>query len=91
MRRQIFRTDVVSAAWAALVLATGVSWWLGADHGLGAGDAAVAGVLAIGFAKAWVVGRWFMDLRAAPLWLRRCFDAWVGGSGIAVCVLSLAI
>lgn len=63
--------------WGALVAATAVSWFVGDDHGLGTGDAAVLGVLAITFTKVWLVGLHFMELRTAPPVLRRLFNGYV--------------
>jgi len=63
------------AAWAALMAATLTSWYLGDGHG--AAKAATIGVLAVAFAKVFLVGRYFMELRDAPPALRRLFAGWV--------------
>ncbi len=76
--------------WLVLAGATILSWWLGADHGLGNGDAAIALVLVIAFAKTWAVGRWFMELRFAPRSLRLVFDGWVLVAGATVVALFVA-
>jgi hypothetical protein len=76
--------------WFVLVLATTLSWWLGADHGLGTADVAIALVLVIAFAKTWAVGHWFMELRFAPRALRLTFDAWVLVAGATVVGFYLA-
>ena len=65
-----------TAVWAALVVATLLSWWLGTNHGLNDADAASTLILAIAFLKARFVGAYFMDLRRAPPGLRRLFDGW---------------
>lgn len=70
--------------WFVLVVATTLSWWLGADHGLGSGEFAISIVLVIAFAKSWAVGRWFMELRFAPPALRWAFDGWVLIAGATV-------
>ncbi len=77
--------------WAGLVVVTLLSWWAGAHHPAG-GDGAravFALVLAVAFGKAWVVGREFMELRHAPVALRRAFDAWVLVFGVALGLLVL--
>lgn len=83
--------DLPLAVWLGLVAAAALSWWLGADHGLGAGNGAVVAVVVIGVAKAWVVGRVFMELHAAPAVLRRCFDAWAGATGTALVLLLVVL
>ena len=83
--------DLPLAAWLGLVAAAALSWWLGADHGLGTGDGAVVAVVVLGVAKAWVVGRVFMELHAAPAVLRRCFDTWAALTVTALVVLLLVL
>ncbi|WP_068078379.1 hypothetical protein [Novosphingobium lentum] len=46
--------------------------------------AAGAIVIVIGLTKAWIVGREFMEIRAAPLILRALFQAWVLVLGTAL-------
>jgi hypothetical protein len=60
--------------WAALLLATAVS--VAVHEGLGAGATVVVLVVVVAFVKLWLVGRWFMELRHAPVALRRAFDAY---------------
>ena len=75
--RPVFHPAVL--AWALLMLATAVSWWLGSDHGL-VGDAAglaVAIIAVVAFVKVYLVGMYFMELRHAPRVLRLAFNAWV--------------
>lgn len=76
--------------WLVLAGAAILSWWLGAEHGLGSGDGVIAAVLAIAFVKAWLIGQWFMELRTALPGPGRWFHAWVIGFGTAVVVLYLA-
>jgi len=90
MTRTVLRPDAITALWTFLVFATALSWWLGADHGLGSGRAMTAVVLAIAFAKAWAVGRWFMDLRRAPRALRAGFDLWALATAAGLVVLAVA-
>lgn len=71
--------NVVTPVWFLLMLATGVSWWLGA----GAVHMTVA-VMTIAYVKCLFVGMYFMELRHAPQPLRLAFLAWcmVGWTGI---------
>jgi hypothetical protein len=72
-------------AWLALVAATGVSAALG--DGIGPGRVAAVCVLAVAFLKIRVVGRYFMELRAAPPPLRWVFDLWA----VVVCTALVTI
>lgn len=89
--KKIRWNDAVGVVWLVLFAATIASWFLGADHGLGEGDGAVVAVLVIGFAKSWVVGNWFMELRTAPRLLRACFDGWLVVTGITVIAMFLIL
>ena len=67
----------VTVVWAGLVLATCASWLLGShDSGATSSTRRIVGVVILGVAlvKVRFVGRWFMELREAPLVLRRLFD-----------------
>ncbi|CDM25270.1 hypothetical protein BN940_14126 [Castellaniella defragrans 65Phen] len=81
--------DGTNLAWLVLVGSTLVGWWLG--HAIQTAQApmrlATAGVLLIAFAKTWLVGYQFMELKHAPWWLRHGFDAWI----IAVCAALMAL
>jgi Prokaryotic Cytochrome C oxidase subunit IV len=82
---------VVIIVWAVLTTVTVISWILGSAHGV-SGDRlplAMATVLLIAFAKVDLVGRYFMELRAAPLLLRFVFDAWVAATFVVVLALYL--
>ena len=71
----------VIGAWLLLMMLTAVTWWLGADHemaGLGR-DAAMVSILVVSFAKIYVVGNAFMELREAARWLQNLFLAWCIG------------
>lgn len=72
-------------AWLALVGATLVSWYLGDGHG--APQFATVMVIAVAFAKVYVVGHSFMELRDAPTPLRRVFGGWV----LIVCLALIAL
>jgi hypothetical protein len=66
--------------WFALSAITLLSWWIGVRHGHGAlaPNAAVSiSVIAIAAIKVRVIFREFMDVRNAPVLLRRITDAWL--------------
>lgn len=77
--------------WALLVLLTGSSFWLGADHGLGTARAALSLVLVVAFIKAWFVAHYFMELRHSPPALRRIVDGWLVITGGVVLGLYVAL
>jgi len=64
--------------WAFLAAVTVVSWSIGRGHGHAFQvDAAITiGVLLIAAVKAQLVMRYFMEVRAAPLWLKRTAYGW---------------
>jgi hypothetical protein len=62
-----------SAVWLLLTLATAASWLLG--HGHGHGVTAVA-IIVIAIVKIRFVGLYFMELRDAPVALRRIFEGY---------------
>ncbi|WP_354701658.1 hypothetical protein DSM112329_01984 [Paraconexibacter sp. AEG42_29] len=75
---------------AALAVATLVSWWLGIDEGGAPGEGASVGtaaVIVIAFVKVRLVGRHFMELRDAPAVMRIVLDAYV----VVVCAALIAI
>lgn len=78
----------MSVTWAVLVAVTVLSGWLGGYGAAALGGLVAPLVLAFAFAKAWVVGREFMDLRSAPRGLRLAFDAWVLAFATACCALA---
>jgi hypothetical protein len=75
--RNLARTSV-TPVWLLLVVATAVSWWLGADQGLGAGAHKTSTVLVmtVAFIKVGFVGAFFMELRHAPPFWRLFFGGW---------------
>jgi heme/copper-type cytochrome/quinol oxidase subunit 4 len=83
----------VVGAWGLLMILTAVSWWLGADHdmaGLGTTFAAIS-ILVVTFAKIYVVGHVFMELREAAPWLQNLFGSWCAVVCLTLCVLYLSI
>jgi len=79
MRALIF--NLPSAVWLVLMLATGLSWWLGNAHGLGSDGGNIQRasviVLVVAFFKVRLVIRHFMEVRTAPLPLRLVMDGWI--------------
>lgn len=66
--------------WLVLTAITLFAWWMGAHHGKGPlkPDAAVAfGAISVTLIKVRVIMREFMDLRHAPVRLKRITDAWL--------------
>lgn len=60
--------------WAAMILATVASWWLGDEHG--PRRVAGVGVLLLAFGKVYLVAEHFMDVRRAPVALRLLVAGW---------------
>ena len=78
-------THYVCGAWLVLIMLTAASWWLRVDRefaGLGR-DLAMIGILVLTFAKIYVVGNAFMELREAAPWLTRMFTTWC----VALCAV----
>lgn len=75
--------DRTSVVWLVLIIATLASWILGVGHELPYQYATVA-IIVIAFVKVNFVGRYFMELREAPVALIAVFQAWVC---IVPCVL----
>lgn len=83
----------VVGAWGVLMVLTAVSWWLGLDHdmaGLGTRFAAIS-ILVVTFAKIYVVGHAFMELREAAPWLQYLFRAWCAAVCLTLCILYLGV
>ncbi|HEY1841321.1 MAG TPA: cytochrome C oxidase subunit IV family protein [Mycobacterium sp.] len=67
-------------AWVVLSVITIVSWWLAPGHAHGAAVPSVPITLAVtllAFIKGRVIIRYFMEVRAAPRWLKLFTDAWL--------------
>jgi hypothetical protein len=79
----------VTVVFAGLVIATCVAWWLGSESSLTGGGLRVAATLTIliAFAKVYLIGREFMELRCAPVLLRTVFNLWVGAVAVAAVTL----
>ena len=62
-------------AWLILVLATGITWYLGEVGAAGTG--AIVAMLAIAFVKGRLVILDFMELRRAPVLWRLLLEGWL--------------
>jgi heme/copper-type cytochrome/quinol oxidase subunit 4 len=72
-------------AWAVLVLATALTYWLAEGHAIAAPLATTAALLIAGV-KVRVVLLEFMDLRTAPLLWRLAFELWVVASVLLILI-----
>jgi caa(3)-type oxidase subunit IV len=66
-------SKVILGVWVFLIAATVVSVALGANEWSTAGAVAI---LSIAFAKVYLVGLYFMEIRGAPRLLRYTFACW---------------
>jgi hypothetical protein len=69
--------DQTTAIWGLLVVATLASSSMGTSHAITDPEVAGAAVITVGFVKARMIGRYFMELRFAPVPLRLAFDSWL--------------
>jgi hypothetical protein len=76
----------VIAVWAVLVVATTVSWLLGARNPVSTTASTVV-VIVIAFVKVHLVGVHFMSLDRSPRSLRLTFDTWV----VTVCAIVVGL
>jgi hypothetical protein len=83
-------TKRITHVWVALSVITVVTWLLGhAETGFGqdATTTVALVILAIAFAKVYLIIRHFMEVRTAPVWLKVFTDVWIvvlGGSIVAL-------
>jgi hypothetical protein len=70
-------TRLITAAWLALSAATGVSWYLGTYPSGPHRQWAIVGLMIIAMIKVEVVILYFMEVRAAPAFLKWLCSAWV--------------
>ena len=81
----------VCYVWIALVGLTLMSWWIGADHGIGSLRIAGAVVIVVAFVKLRFVGLYFIELRDAPRVMRIAFESWCAGVCALLVVMSLSL
>ncbi|MET7768291.1 cytochrome C oxidase subunit IV family protein [Nocardia sp. NPDC005366] len=73
-------TRTITVIWLALSAITLLSWWLAPGH---SGEPAVPStvvtlaVVVLGAVKGRMIIRYFMEVRAAPRWLRLATDGWL--------------
>lgn len=79
-----FLRDRINLAWLVLVGATLLSFATLSLPGHATVRALGAANVVIAFAKVWLVGHEFMELRRAPAWLRRLFTGWACFAGAAL-------
>jgi hypothetical protein len=87
MNLDALRHSAFVLAWAALMLATLVSFGFG--DGLGTARVAGTAVIIVAFVKVNLVGNYFMELRGAPLPLRLVFATWTVIVGTTLTVIFL--
>lgn len=78
--------------WLVLVAITIGSWWLAPAHAHGAASASVTVTciaLALSVIKARLIIRQFMEVRAAPRWLKLATDGWLVALVATVLVIYL--
>ncbi|SKK09137.1 Uncharacterised protein [Mycobacteroides abscessus subsp. massiliense] len=85
--------DRIMVVWLVLMVATAANWWLGRAAGLAMIDASVPNILiiAVGLLKAFLVGRYFMEVAEAPRWLRRMLEMYAVWAFIALSAVVLAM
>ncbi|MBO2447676.1 cytochrome C oxidase subunit IV family protein [Actinomadura barringtoniae] len=70
----------LTTVWLALLVIAVGSWWFGVERGGTGPDPSLPitiAVLALGLIKARLIIRYFMEVRAAPTWLRAFTDIWL--------------
>jgi hypothetical protein len=83
----------VIGAWGVLMALTAATWWVGTEHdvaGLGREFSTVC-VLVLSFAKIYVIGNTFMELRESARWLNLAFTSWCIGVCLTLIVMYLTL
>lgn len=83
---------LLTGSWAVLVAITVLAWWLTPGHSAGLTEPSIpitVTVLALSAVKARLIIRNFMEVRTAPVWLRRATDGWLIVLWTAVLVIYL--
>lgn len=71
---------IVTYVWLALTALTVLAWWLAPGRSGALATASVpitVAVLVVGLIKSRLIIRYFMEVRTAPVWLKRSTDAWL--------------
>lgn len=78
MREIVWNTSTL--VWLIVSAATALSWWLGTGDSsapmANAQNATALAIIVIAFFKVWLVIRYFMEVRDAPLPLRLITNVW---------------
>jgi caa(3)-type oxidase subunit IV len=85
-------TRAITYAWLVLTAITIVSWWLAPGHSGGVAVPNVAitvAVVVLGFIKGRLIIRYFMEVRAAPRWLKVATDAWLAVLWVSILAIYL--
>jgi caa(3)-type oxidase subunit IV len=85
-------TRAITYAWLVLTTITIVSWWLAPGHSGGVAVPNVAitvAVVVLGFIKGRLIIRYFMEVRAAPRWLKVVTDAWLAVLWVGILAIYL--
>jgi Prokaryotic Cytochrome C oxidase subunit IV len=91
--RSTAHTRYIIGAWSLLMAFTLCTWRLGASHdvpGLGR-QVSMVSILVLTFAKVFVVGHSFMELRQAARWLVITFTTWCLGLCTVLSLMYLSI
>jgi heme/copper-type cytochrome/quinol oxidase subunit 4 len=82
----------LTLVWAFLTLITLASWWISQGSGVGfhANTAVTLSVLLLAVVKVHFVMRYFMEVRHAPIWLRRITSGWLLVLCLLLCGIYLA-
>ncbi|OBG33391.1 MULTISPECIES: cytochrome C oxidase subunit IV family protein [Mycolicibacter] len=82
----------LTGTWLVLVVITVLAWWLAPGHTSGHVEPSIpitVTVIALSAVKARLIIRNFMEVRTAPMWLRRTTDTWLAVLCTAVLVIYL--
>lgn len=83
---------LTALTWLVLVVITVLAWWLAPGHSGGPVEPSIpitVTVIALSAVKARLIIRNFMEVRTAPIWLRRTTDTWLAVLCTAVLVIYL--
>lgn len=89
----VYVRDRITVVWLVLMVATAANWWLGRAAGLSMIDVTIPNILIIAVAvfKAFLVGRYFMEVADAPRCLRRTLEIYAVWAFIALTAVVLAM
>lgn len=77
---RITESRAITLVWLALSVITVVAWWLAPGHSTGPVGPSVpitVAAIVLSLVKCRLIIRYFMEVRAAPKWLRHSTDAWL--------------